>query len=163
MGWNFEFDDIEEELQHSGDSIHIQVLRNSVVAEAPPSNAPQQNLYEHHDEPLMRPTKLPSGVLILDAESSGRSTPPSPTRRRLPQAPAAMVITYDNDSPFSFIYRVQLKFKCSIERNGSVCMVITVVEAEKSQTVANQPDEVGEKEKEENAFYWIKIILTLPR
>ncbi|XP_045028997.1 uncharacterized protein LOC116921958 isoform X2 [Daphnia magna] len=161
VGWNFEFDDIEEELQHSGDSIHIQVLRNSVGAEALPSSTPPQNIYEHHDEPLMRPNKLPSSILVLDAESSGRSTPPSPTRRRLPQAPAVMMIAADTDSPFPFIYRVQLKFKCSIERNGSVCMVITVVEAERSPVVPQQTHDVGEKEKE-HAFLWIKIILTLP-
>lgn len=110
----------------------------------------------------MRPNKLPSSILVLDAESSGRSTPPSPTRRRLPQAPAVMMIAADTDSPFPFIYRVQLKFKCSIERNGSVCMVITVVEAERSPVVPQQTHDVGEKEKE-HAFLWIKIILTLPR
>lgn len=120
----------------------------------------EENLYsqksntteDSHQQPI-RPNKLTSSVLVLEAGSSGRSTPPSPTRRRLPQAPTASVKS-GSDFTTSFIYRVQLKFKCSLERDGNVCMVITVLGADKSPT---------EEYNEENALGWIQMVLTLPR
>jgi hypothetical protein len=156
-----EFDDIEEELQHSGDSIQIQVLRESFMEDLSISRSKQHNAYENHEEPSVRPNKLITSPIVLDVVSSGRSTPPSPTRRRLPRAPTGFTKA-STDSLVSFVYRVQLQFKCSIERNGNVCMVITVIEAEKSITATKQSYEI-EENCTDNELIWIKIILTLPR
>jgi hypothetical protein len=161
IGWNFEFGDIEEELQHSGDSIQIQVLRESFIEDLALSHAKQTKAYEQREDSSMRPNKLTTTPIILDVASSGRSTPPSPTRRRLPKAPTGST-KVTMDPLVAFVYRVQLQFNCSIERNGNVCMVITVIEAEKSITTSQQSQEMEEDSKE-NDFFWIRIILKLPR
>lgn len=159
VGWNFEFEDIEEELKHSGDSIHIQVLRESFNEGSSLSHTKQPNAYEHREQTSIRPNKLTTSPIVLDVVSSGRSTPPSPTRRRLPKAPTGLTKA-STESLVPFVYRVQLQFNCSIESNGNVCMVITVIEAEKSITTTKH--EIEENNKE-NDFFWIKIILKLPR
>ena len=161
VGWNFVIEDIEEELQHSGDSIQIEVLRDSFMEDFSLPHSKQFNAYELHEQSSIRPNKLTTNPIVLDVVSSGRSTPPSPTRRRLPRAPTGLTKT-STDSLVSFDYRVQLQFNCSIERDGNACMVITVMEAEKSITTTTQCHEM-EENAEENEFMWINIILSLPR
>ncbi len=161
VGWNFGFEDIEHELQHSGDSIQIQVLRDSFMEEFSMPHPKQSNAYEHHEQSSTRPNKLTTNPIVLDVVSSGRSTPPSPTRRRLPRAPTGITRASTNSLVF-FDYQVQLQFNCNIERNGNVCMVITVIEAEKSITTTKHSYEM-EEHNEENEFLWIKMVLSLPR
>ena len=133
------------------------MLRNAHLDDA--SHSQPSTQHEEHPQPL-RPNKLTSSVLILDG-SSGRSTPPSPTRRRLPQAPTAAAAV-KADPLSSIVYRVQLKFKCNVERSGNVCMVITVLGADKASLSPNQSHEL-EENNEDNSFAWIQMVLTPPR
>lgn len=132
------------------------MLRSSHLEDSP---KPHQQLEREEPQPI-RPNKLTSTVLILEGPS-GRSTPPSPTRRRLPQAPTTSMKT-GADQPTSIFYRVQLKFKCSLERSGNLCMEITVLGAEKSPVKANHSRDI-EDEPDEISFAWIHVVLVLPR
>jgi len=76
VGWNFVIEDIEEELQHSGDSIQIEVLRDSFMEDFSLPHSKQFNAYEHHEQSSIRPNKLTTNPIVLDVVSSGRSTPP---------------------------------------------------------------------------------------
>ena len=83
----------------------------------------------------------------------GRATPPSPTRRRLPQAPVAGLDLPGGSQPTHF-YRVQLKLKSSMDgRTGQSSLVIAVIGAEKSIETGST----------EGTFGWLTLILILPK
>ena len=49
-----------------------------------------------------------------------------------------------------------------MERSGNVCMVITVLGADKASLSPNQSHEL-EENNEDNSFAWIQMVLTPPR
>ena len=163
------FEDFQNELQHSGDSIQIEVERGR-RCELDDGNPIE--LESGGIQPL-RPNKLGSNFAALEGNSSGRATPPSPSRRRLPQAPVA--VTPSGNGPDSatsifVIYRLQIKIKSSVERNGTSCLVIAVISAEKSSPL--QPHHEGaersptanrQQSSEEESYVWIQVALKPPK
>lgn len=141
-------DEVQHELQHSGDSIEIEVQRGFY-----PPEVDHGEILDGGSNSVgpQRPNKLTSNLIAMESGgggSSGRATPPSPTRRRLPQAPVA------GPDPSLLVYRVQLKFRSSVDsRNGSSTLTIAVLGAE-------LPAEAGSIEE---SFGWITLILTLPK
>lgn len=165
------FEDFQNELQHSGDSIQIEVERGRQLDDGTPIESDGNGI-----QPL-RPNKLGSNFTALEGNSTGRATPPSPSRRRLPQAPvAAAAVTPSASGPadaapsFLVIYRLQVKIKSTVERNGNSCLVIAVISAEKSSAL--QPHHEGEisptvvnrqQSSEEDSFVWIQVALNPPK
>ena len=163
------FEDFQNELQHSGDSIQIQVERGRQLDDGTPIELEGNAI---GIQPL-RPNKLGTNFTALEGNSTGRATPPSPSRRRLPQAPVAVTPSASSGPEaapsFLVIYRLQVKIKSTVERNGNSCLVIAVISAEKSSAL--QPHHEGDRSpvanrqqsSDEDSFVWIQVGLNPPK
>lgn len=154
---------VQDELQHSGDSIQIEVERSSSCHQQSSDREVAEilNSSSSNGPIVTRPNKLASNLMAaLESgggnSGGGRATPPSPTRRRLPQAPVAGLDLPGGSSqqqPTHF-YRVQLKLKSSMDgRTGQSSLVIAVIGAEKSTETGST----------EGTFGWLTLILILPK
>lgn len=161
-------EEVQDELKHSGDSIQIEVERPNTGTDR---DAGEGKLLENSSCGPVRPNKLASNLIALDAAgggSSGRATPPSPTRRRLPQAPVAGPQQLGTDSGgMTPNYRVQLKIKSSMTEAGrsshhqpTSSLAIAVVSAE-SPNSSSTADEMTSSV--DDSFGWVTLILTLPK
>ena len=135
------FEQVQQELQHSGDSIEIQVER-----------------YNNINESQRRPTQFNCNIF---AESADRSSPTTTTtaasnlaspRRRLPQAP--VVVSRQNSRESErlsslIVYRVQLKIK--LHKNN---LSVAIVSAERPSLLH---DDIGH---DQDTFIWIQLIVT---